>query len=116
MEGIENIKTCIGFVLDLTDDVQKSLADGKFNIKDSILFVDNIPQLPKAVRAASKFWAEFQDLDEAEKTEIENFVIQRLNCSSEKAKKIIVQAFVVAIAVADTVVETIEMVKTIKAA
>jgi len=116
MTGIENIKTCIGFVLDLTDDAKKAMEDGKFTLRDSVLFVDNIPQVPKAVRAAAKFWTEFQDLDEAEKTEIENFVIQRLNCSSEKAKKIIVQSFVVAISIADTVIEGIELVKTIKAA
>ncbi len=116
MEGIENIKTCIGFVLDLTDDVQKSLADGKFNVKDSILFVDNIPQVPRAIRSAGKFWQEFQELDEGEETEIVGFVSERVQCDSAKAKSIIVQSFKTAITISELVREGVQLARIIKAA
>lgn len=116
MEGTENIKTCVGFVLDITEDVQKSLADGRFNLKDSFLFVDNIPQVPKAIKSAFKFWKEFQEMDETEEAEVLQFVRDRLNCNSEKAKDIIVQSFQVAMTIADVVTNSIELVKIIKAA
>jgi len=116
MEGIENIKVIVGFVLDLTEDVQKAMADKKFSVKDSFLFVDNIPQVPKAVRAAGKFWNEFQDLDETEEAEIVNFVTDRLNCNTAKAKSIIVQSFKTAITISELVTDGIELAKIIKAA
>ncbi len=43
-EGIENIKNCVGFVLDITEDVQSAMSDGKFSIKDTVLF--NTPLSP----------------------------------------------------------------------
>jgi hypothetical protein len=116
MEGTENIKTCVGFVLDLTEDVQKSLADGKFNLKDSLLFVDNVPQVPQAIKSAFRFWAEFQEMDEAEEEEVLQFVRDRLNCNTDRAKEIVVQSFQVAMTIADAVTHSIELVKIIKAA
>ncbi len=116
MEGIENIKTCVGFVLDLTDDVQKSLADGKFNFKDSILFVDNIPQVPRAIRSAGKFWQEFQEMDESEESEIVRFVSERIQCDSVKAKGIIVQSFKTAMTISELVGDGIELARIIKEA
>jgi hypothetical protein len=115
-EGIENIKVCIGFVLDLTEDVQTALADGKFNVKDSILFVGDIPQIPKAVRSAGKFWDELQDMDETEINEIIQFVVDRVKCDSEKAKQIIAKSFKTAISISHVVNDGIELAKTIKAA
>ncbi len=116
MEGIENIKTCVGFVLDLTDDVQKSLADGKFNLKDSILFVDNIPQIPRAIRSATRFWQEFQELDADEETAIIQFVSDRIQCDNAKAKSIIVQSFKTAITISELVCDGVELSRIIKAA
>ena len=116
MTGIENIKVCIGFVLDITEDVQTALADGKFNVKDSILFVGDIPQVPKAVRSAGKFWDELQDMDESESNEIIQFVVDRVKCDSVKAKQIIAKSFKTAISISHVVNDGIELVKTIKAA
>jgi len=116
MEGIENIKVIVGFVLDGVADAQKAMADKEFNLKDSFLFVDNITQIPKAIRSANRFWNEFQDLDEAEEAEITQFVIDRLECSTEKAKRIIVQSFKTAISVSETVVEGLALARIIKAA
>ena len=114
--GIDNIKNCVGFVLDLNEDVQKSLADGKLSVKDSFLFIDNIPQVPKVIRSAKKFWEEFQDLDDQEQAEIVDFVCQRLECTSEKAKRIIAQAFKTATIIGELVVESFTLAGTIKAA
>ena len=50
MEGIENIKVIVGFVLDGVADAQKAMADKEFNLKDSFLFVDNITQIGKNVQ------------------------------------------------------------------
>jgi len=116
MEGIENIKTCVGFVLDLTGDVQKSLEDGKFTLKDTVLFVDNIPQIPRAVRSAARFWDEFQDMDPAEESAIVTFVSERVQCDNQKAKSIVVQSLGLAITIAQVVEGGIELAKTIKAA
>jgi hypothetical protein len=116
MQGTENVKVIVGFVLDLTADAQKALADGKFQFKDSFLFVDNAAQVPKAVRSAAKFWEEFQDIDEAEEADIIQFVIDRLHCEKEKAQRVIVHSFKTAIAVADLVAEGIDLAKVIKAA
>ena len=115
-EGIENIKTVVGFVLDITGDVQVAMSDGRFQVRDSILFVGDIPQVPKVIRSAAKFWAEFQDLDEAEQEQIIDFVIERLKCNSAKAKSIIVQAFKTAITISDLVKDGITLVGIIKAA
>jgi hypothetical protein len=114
--GIENIKNCVGFVLDITEDFQKSLADGKFTLKDSFLFVDNIPQVPKVIRAAAKFWEEFQDMDETEEAEIAQFVSDRIQCDNFKAKAIVVQSLKLAITIGQVATEGIELSKIIKAA
>ena len=115
-EGIENIKNCVGFVLDITADVQTALADGKFGLRDSFLFVDDVPQVPKVIRSAAKFWDEFQDLDETEQAEIVDFVIERLQCNTEKAKAIIVQSFKTAMSINDVARDGIALARIIKAA
>ena len=115
-EGIENIKVIIAFVLDGVSDGQKAMADGKFQVKDSFLFVDNALQLPKAIKSAARFWNEFQDIDETEEAEITQFVIDRMECSTEKAKRIIVQSFKTAISLSETVVEGLALARIIKAA
>ncbi len=116
MEGIENIKTCVGFVLDITDDVQKSLADGRFTLKDSVLFVDNLPQVPKAIRSAMKFWVEFQEMDEAEEIEIVKFVSERINCDNDKARKIVVKSLGLAITLTQLITGGIQLARIVKAA
>lgn len=116
MAGIDNIKVIVGFVLDLTADAQKALADKEFNFKDSFLFIDNVAQIPSAVRSAKKFWEEFQDLDDQEQAEIVDFVCSKLECTNDKAKRIIVQAFKTAISVSEVVMEGIELAQIIKAA
>jgi len=115
-EGIENIKNCVGFVLDITGDVQSAMSDGKFNLKDSFLFVGDIPKVPKVIRSAAKFWDEFQDLDENEQAEIVAFVIDRLNCNTAKAKAIIVQSFKTAMSINDVARDGIALARIIKAA
>jgi hypothetical protein len=115
-EGIENIKNCVGFVLDITADLQTALADGKFGLKDSFLFVNDIPQVPKVIRSAAKFWTEFQELDEMEQSEIVDFVIQKLQCNTEKAKDIIVQSFKTAMSINDVARDGIALARIIKAA
>ena len=112
----EIIKTCVGFVLDLTDDVQKSLADGKFTLKDSVLFVDNLPQVPKAIRSAMKFWVEFQEMDEAEEIEIVKFVSERINCDNDKARKIVVKSLELAITLTQLITGGIQLARIVKAA
>ena len=116
MEGIENIKTVVGFVLDGVSDAKKAMEDHVFNLKDSFLFVDNVIAIPKAIHAAARFWVEFQDLSQEEENEIVLFVTDRLQCDSDKAKRIIVQSFKVAMSIADTVKDGIELASIIKAA
>jgi len=116
LQNIENIKNCVGFVLDITADVQTALADGKFNLKDSFLFVDDVLQVPKVIRSATRFWEEFQDLDEEEQAEIVDFVIARLNCNTAKAKAIIVQSFRTAMAINEVAKDGIALARIIKAA
>ena len=115
-QGIENIKNCVGFVLDITEDVKSAMSDGKFSVKDTVLFMGDIPQVPKVIRSAAKFWDEFQDLDETEQAEIVAFVIQRLNCNTAKAKAIIVQSFKTAMSINDVARDGIALVRIIKAA
>lgn len=114
--GIENIKNCVGFVLDITADVQTAMADGEFSLKDSILFIGDIPHVPKVIRSAAKFWDEFQNLDEAEQDEITAYVIERLSCNTAKAKAIIVQSFKTAMSINDVARDGIALVRIIKAA
>ena len=65
---------------------------------------------------AGKFWQEFQELDEAEETEIVRFVSERVQCDSAKAKSIIVQSFKTAITISELVREGVQLARIIKAA
>ena len=116
MEGIENIKLCVDQVIDLTSDVQKAMADGKFQPKETLFFVDNVFQIPKTIKAAGHFWNELNDLDETEQAAIIDHVKARLKVSSAKAQEIILRSIRFAMTLTSLVNDGIALGKAIKAA
>ena len=116
MEGTLNIKIILAFVLDFVADAQKAMADGKFQITDSFLFIDNVIQVPKAIGAAKQFYAEFEDMDATEEADVLAYVSERLQVNSVKAKAIAMQSFKTAITISELVGDGIELAAIIKAA
>lgn len=116
MKGTLNIKIILAFVLDFVADAQKAMADGRFQITDSFLFIDNVIQVPKAIGAAKQFYAEFLDMDEADEAEILAYVTERLQVTSVKAKAIVLQSFKTAITIGELVEDGLELAAIIKAA
>ena len=114
--GIEKIKIILAFVLDFIADAQKAMADGKFQISDSLLFVDNVITIPKAIGSASEAYAEFKDMDQTDEAEVLAFVSDRLEVDSVKAKAITLQSFKCAMTIGELVKDGLELAAIIKAA
>jgi hypothetical protein len=111
--GVENIKKVIGFGLGLSKDIPKALADGKINIKDAPLFLDDALKIPGVISAAAQVKNEYLDLDRNEKEEINQFVADTLDYPDADVEEVIADAFKVAIDASDLVQDIIALAKSI---
>lgn len=91
--GIENIKIILIFGLSLAQELQRGLEDKKLNFGEIIGFTDDLAAIPSVVEAVKKAPAEFLDLDEEEKEEIHQLVIDEFDISLDHVEMAIEESF-----------------------
>jgi hypothetical protein len=111
--GVENIKKVVSFGLGIAKDVSTAQADGKINVKDSLLFVDDVIKIPSVIAAAAQVKNEYLDMDSAERSEIDQFVRDSIDNPDADVADLIADAFRVAIDASVLVQDIIDLAKSI---
>jgi hypothetical protein len=116
--GVENIKKVIGWVLGIADDVPKAMADGKLTLKDFPLFVDDAVKVPSVIAALGKLQHEIQNMDPAERADIDEFVRAKIGNPNANVANVIaisIKTVVDSSLVAQDIIELVEAIKALKA-
>lgn len=91
--GIEKLKLAILAVITLGEKIENSREDGKTTLIESIAIgTSTLPDVIKIIKNGEQIKAEFLDLDEAEKTEIVEFIKSELDLINDKLEEIIEKA------------------------
>ena len=75
--GIEETKELLEFVFSLAEAIKKSNADGEFNWRDGLNFIEPLKRLGPAIDNIEEIVPEVADLDSEEWTELVEFVSSR---------------------------------------
>ena len=75
--GIEETKELLEFVFSLAEAIKKSNADGEFNWRDGLNFIEPLKRLGPAIDNIEEIVPEVADLDAEEWTELVEFVSSR---------------------------------------
>ena len=75
--GIEETKELLEFVFSLAEAIKKSNADGEFNWRDGLNFIEPLKRLGPAIDNIEDIIPEVADLDSEEWTELVEFVSSR---------------------------------------
>jgi len=75
--GIEETKELLEFVFSLAEAIKKSNADGEFNWRDGLNFIEPLKRLGPAIDNIEEIIPEVADLDSEEWTELVEFVSSR---------------------------------------
>ena len=75
--GIEETKELLEFVFSLAEAIKKSNADGEFNWRDGLNFIEPLKRLGPAIDNIEDIVPEVADLDSEEWTELVEFVSSR---------------------------------------
>ena len=75
--GIEETKELLEFVFSLAEAIKKSNADGEFNWRDGLNFIEPLKRLGPAIDNIEEIVPEIGDLDAEEWTELVEFVSSR---------------------------------------
>ena len=76
-KGIEETKELLEFVFSLAEAIKKSNADGEFNWRDGLNFIEPLKRLGPAIDNIEEIVPEVADLDAEEWTELVEFVSSR---------------------------------------
>jgi hypothetical protein len=87
--GIEETKDVIEFVAKLGNGIAESVADGKWSFTDVTNFIPSATKVFSAIEGIDKVDDELLDLDEEEKAELIEFVIEQFDIPQDNAEKII---------------------------
>jgi hypothetical protein len=118
MFGIEKIKIVLIWVLAFAADIPRALADGKFNLKDFPLFIDDVVTAPKMIASLRGIEKEYLNMSVEERTEIDAVVREHVGNPNADVKEVIALAIKTVIdgsVVADDVVDLIAAIKKLKA-
>ena len=77
--GIQETKELLSFVFSLAEAIKKSNADGEFNWRDGLNFIDPLKKLGPAIDNIEDIIPEVADLDADEWNELITFVSERWN-------------------------------------
>ena len=83
--GIEETKELLEFVFSLAEAIKKSNADGEFNWRDGLNFIEPLKRLGPAIDNIEEIVPEVSDLDSEEWTELVEFVSSRWDLDSGDA-------------------------------
>lgn len=87
--GIDNLKKIVKFACDFTAQINTALSDGKFTWTDSFGFIDELTQVPGVIKAFPAVKQEITDLDEAEKKELYDFIVENFDIPDDHVEKLI---------------------------
>jgi hypothetical protein len=79
MAGIEELKDVIAVAARIGNATGKVLEDNKFDWSELVEFVPALIALPEAISGIGLVGAEMLDLDEAERVEIKQFLVDEFN-------------------------------------
>ena len=80
--GIEETKELLEFVFSLAEAIKKSNADGEFNWRDGLNFIEPLKRLGPAIDNIEEIIPEVADIDSEEWTELVEFVSNRWDLDS----------------------------------
>lgn len=106
--GIDNLKVCVKFGIDLGEAVDASLPGG-LTVADVPNFFKPLMEISSAITAAKQVPAELKDLDTEEAAELSAYVTTELHIADAKVEEVIKKSFAV-------VVSVLEIVEVMKAA
>lgn len=92
--GIATIKKAISIGLGVAKGFHNALEDGKINFFESIMIGSKIFPIIEVVRDRRLLMDELRDLDEAERTEIKEFVQKEYNIPSEAAERTVQESLI----------------------
>lgn len=99
--GIKETKEVLDLALSSLKAYQAAQADGKIDLMDLGQLMMLLPKVGPAVAGANLVGAELMDLDSVEGAELVAYVAAGYGLGSEKAKKVVVAAFGVAVKAAE---------------
>ena len=89
--GITNVLIVLSLTLDTIMDVIKAKKnDGKINLRDYPMFIDNLARIPGAIRSAPLALKEALDFDGDEAEQVAKMVIEKTGVSRESVKSVII--------------------------
>ena len=87
--GIEKIKKGLALGIAFKNQTEEALKDG-FQTMDIFGYVDELSQLPEAIKSAPEMLNEVNDLSLTEREEIRTYLINELNVAAEEVEETIV--------------------------
>lgn len=91
MFGTDNLKNAVRFAVSLIKQVETSGKDG-WNWRDSFSFIDELMGIPGLVASGDEIAAEFKDLSEFERLELEAFFKEEFNIENDKTEAVVENA------------------------
>lgn len=94
MSKIGTTKLTAGVMLAvaLFNQTKETLEDGSFQPMEAFKFIDELTQLPEVIQSASEMRDEINDLDHAEREELEAKVAKSLNIAREDVAEVVTDA------------------------
>lgn len=100
--GIDNIKTVVGEVIEITNLLDEQLEDGKINLTEKIaLGIKALGSVPDIIESAPAFVLEIQDLDVAETTELHDFIANKFDIRNDSVENLIEKVIKVLLAIGE---------------
>lgn len=111
MLGIEHLKVCVKFGIDLGEAFDTALANGKLELTDATAFFKPLMEISTAMAAGKLALPELKDMDSTEAAQLSAYVGTELNIGNDKVEEVIKKSF----AVVMSMLEIYETMKAVKA-
>lgn len=104
MANIENLKVALAFGIGFGMKIEDALIDdGKITTKELLGFVPMLTKLPGLIRSVSHLKEEFADLDEAERVELNVWLVATLDLDNDLIEEYIETGFSFLVALSDLI-------------
>ena len=111
--GVENLKKVLVATLHLANKIDEVTQDGFQPFSDLAALLPNLVDGVSVIKNAKDAWAEFKDLDEAEREEILAYVKEEFDIADDILEGVIEKALDTISAVADLVVTLRDALKSV---
>lgn len=93
MLGIENLKKVVVAAIHLANRIDQVTADGFQPLTDLVSLIPNLGEAVGVIRNGSDAWEEFQNLDDAERTDLQATVKAEFDIADDEVEALVEQAF-----------------------